>query len=72
MFCFFGTQKCVTLSTSEAEYVALGNAVKELLYLRQVWRFMRPGKVMPCFPVFEDNQSVVQHAQNTITHSSSK
>ena len=32
------TQKSFTLSTSEAEYVALGDAVKELLFLRQVWR----------------------------------
>ena len=55
--CWFSrTQKCVTLSTSEAEYVALGDAVKELLFLRQVWRFMIPGKGMPCFPVFEDNE----------------
>ena len=49
------TQKCITLLTSEAEYVALGDAVKELLFLRQVWRFMLPGKGMPCFPSFEDN-----------------
>ena len=55
--CWFSrTRKCVALSTSEAEYVALGDAVKELLFLRQVWRFMIPGKGMPCFPVFEDNQ----------------
>ena len=33
---FSRTQKCFTLSTSEAEYVALGDAVKELLFLRQV------------------------------------
>ena len=52
--CWFSrTQKCVTLSTSEAEYVALGDAVKELLFLRQVWRFMLPGKGMPCFSIFE-------------------
>ena len=39
--CWFSrTQKCVTLSTSEAEYVALGDAVTELLVLRQVWRFI--------------------------------
>ena len=31
---FSKTQKCVTLSTSEAEYVALGDAVKDLLFLR--------------------------------------
>ena len=35
--CWFSrTQKCVTLSTSEAEYIALGDAVKELSFLRQV------------------------------------
>ena len=52
---FSRTQKCVILSTSEAEYVALGDAVKELSFLRQVWRFMLPSKVMPCFSVFKDN-----------------
>ena len=51
--CWFSrTHKYVTLSTSEAEYVALGDAVKELLFLRQVWRFMLPGKGMLCFPFF--------------------
>ena len=71
--CWFSrTQKCVTLSTSEAEYVALGEAVKKLLFLRQVWRFMLPIKVMPCFPVFEYNQGAVQLAQNPITNSNSK
>ena len=45
--------------TSEAEYVALGDAVKELLFLRQVCRFMLPGKGMPCFPIFKDNQGAV-------------
>ena len=31
--CWFSrTQKCTTISTSEAEYVALGDAVKRLLF----------------------------------------
>ena len=34
---FSRTHKCVTLSTSDTEYVALGDEVKEL-FLRQVWR----------------------------------
>ena len=35
--CWFSrTKKCVALSTFEAEYVALGDAVKELSFLRQV------------------------------------
>ena len=33
---------------------------------------MFPIKVMPCFPVFEDNQGTVQLAQNPITNSNSK
>ena len=71
--CWFSkTQKCVTLLTSEAEYVALGDAVKELLFLRQISRFMLPNKVMPCFPVFEDNQGTVQLAQNPVTNSNLK
>ena len=64
-------QKCVTLSTSEAEYVALGDAV-ELLFLRQVWRFMIPGKGMPCFSVFEDNQGAFQLSKNPVSNSNSK
>ena len=49
------------------------NAVKELLFLRQVWCFMLPGKGMSCFSVFEDNQGAVQLVgQNTVTNSSSK
>ena len=71
--CWFSrTQKCVTLSTSEAEYVAHGDAVKELLFLRQVWHFMSPGKGMPCFSIFEDNQGAVQLAQNPVSNSNSK
>ena len=66
------TQKCVNLLTSEADYVALGDAVKGLLLLRQVWRFMLPGKVMPCFPVFEDNEGAVQLAQNPVINSNLK
>ena len=69
---FSRTQKCVTLSTSEAEYVALGDAVKELLFLRQVWRFMTPGKGMPCSPVFEDNHGALQLSKNPVSNSNSK
>ena len=69
---FSRTQKCVTLSTTEAEYVALADVIKEVLFLRQVWRFMLPDVGMPCIPVFEDNQGAVQLAQNPITNSNSK
>ena len=71
--CWFSrTQKCVTLSTSEAEYVTLGNAVKELLFLGQVWRSMIPGKGMTCFVVFEDNQGALQLSKNPVSNLNSK
>ena len=71
--CLFSrTQKCVTLSTSAAEYVALGDAVKELLFLRQVWRFMISCKGRPCFPVFENNQGALQLSTNPVSNSNSK
>ena len=71
--CWFSrTQKCVTLPTSEVKYVALGDAVKELLFLRQVWRFMIPGKGMPCVSVFEDNQGALKVSKNPMSSSNSK
>ncbi|CAB1115738.1 unnamed protein product [Ectocarpus sp. CCAP 1310/34] len=66
------TQKCVTLSTTEAEYVSLADVMKEVSFLRQVWRFMLPEAGMPCIPVFEDNQGAIQLAQNPISNSISK
>ncbi|CAB1113161.1 unnamed protein product [Ectocarpus sp. CCAP 1310/34] len=68
---FSRTQRCVTISTTEAEYVALGDVVKEILFLRQIWRFMLPQVGMPCIPVFEDNQGAIQLAQNPISNSNS-
>ena len=47
-----------TLFTTKAEYVALADVIKEVLFLRQVWRFMLPKVGKPCIPVFEDNQRV--------------
>ena len=66
------TQKCVTLSIFVAVYVALGDAVNELLFLRQVWRFMIPGKGMPCFPVFGDNEGALQLSKNPVSNSNSR
>ena len=66
------TQKCVTLSTTEAEYVALADVIKEVLFLRHIWRFMLPEVGMPCIPVFEDNEFAVQLTQNPITNSNSE
>ena len=69
---FPGLKNALPFRLSEAECVALGDAVKELLFLGHVWRFMLPSKVMPCFPIFEDNQGAVRLAQSPVTNSYSK
>ena len=33
---------------------------------------MLPGKGMPCFPIFEDNQGAVQLSRNPVSNSNSK
>ena len=69
---FSRTQKCVTLSTTEAEYVAMSECVKEAIFMRHVWCFILPARGVPCMKVFEDNQGAVQLAQNPMTNSNSK
>ncbi|CAB1102594.1 unnamed protein product [Ectocarpus sp. CCAP 1310/34] len=69
---FSRRQKCVTLSTTEAEYVSLEDVIKEVMFLRQVWRFKLPKAGMPCVPVFKDNEEAIQLAQNPIGNSYSK
>ena len=66
------TQKCITLSTTEAEYVAMSDVMKEVLGLRHVWRFMLPQAGMPCIPMYEDNAGSIQIANNPVSNSNSK
>ena len=68
MSSFSRTQEWLTFFISEAEYVALGDAVKEFLLLRQVWRSMLHGNGMPCFLIFQDNQGAVQLPKNEVSN----
>ena len=43
---------CVTLSTTQAEYVAMSDMGKEIFLLRQVWCFMLPKARMPCIVMY--------------------
>ena len=80
---FSKTQKCVTMSTTQAEYVAMADMGKEILFLRQVWRFMLPAELRPCVPLYEDNdppcvplyednEGAIQIAKHPISNSNSK
>ena len=50
--------------TSEAEYVALSEAVKEVLFLRQVQDFMEPSMRVSTVNVFQDSEGVIKLAIN--------
>ena len=41
----------MTLSTIEAEYVALADTIKEAIFLRYGWRFILPGLGSACITV---------------------
>ena len=63
-------QKVVSLSSMEAEYVALTDAAKEGLFLQQlINEFSREKKPML---IYEDNQSAIKTAQNRIINNRSK
>ena len=57
--------QAVTASgTSEAEYVALSEAVKEALFLRQVQGFMEPSIKIGTVNVVKDNEGAIKLAVN--------
>ena len=66
------TQKCTTLSSSEAEYVAMAEGFKEALFLPSVWRFLLPDSGDPCIKLCEDNNGAIQMGVNPVTNSNSK
>ena len=53
---FSRTQISVTLSSTEAEYVALAAGIKEtiLFFLRYIWSFILPNRDVGCTLVKED------------------
>ena len=64
-------QKCVALSTAEAEYVALSGAAQECLWLRQLEAELGCPPEGPTL-IFEDNQSAIAMAKNPQFHGRAK
>ena len=69
---FFRTQKSVTLSSTEAEYVALAAGIKETIFLRYIWSFIFPDRDVGCTLVKEDNVGAIYLAKNPATTPNSK
>ena len=61
---FSSSQKIVTISTTEAEYVALGDGVKEALFVKGVLSFIIPSISENCIKVFVDNDGTISLANN--------
>ena len=60
-------QKCVALSTAEADYVALFGAAQECLRLRQLEKKLESSSDGPAL-IYEDNQSAIAMAKNPQFH----
>ena len=67
-----GTQKNVTLSSMEAEYVAMADGMKEAIFLRYLWNFIFPDRDVGCTLIHEDNVSAIHLACNPATTPNSK
>lgn len=54
---FSRTQGNAALSTTQAEYVGMGDVVKDAFLLKEVLKFMQPQRDECCFlvTVYEDN-----------------
>ena len=69
---FSRTQRSVTLSSTEAEYVAMAEGFKETIFLRYIWSFVLPDRNVGCTTVNEDNEGALHLAKNLATTPNSK
>ena len=66
------TQRCVTLSTTEVEHIALGEGVKEALFMGAVLSLICLVLSGSCVRVFEDNQGGIASAENPLSSARSE
>ena len=66
------TQRVVSLSTSEAEYIAAGYGVKEALFVRAVLSFIAPETCGASVKIPEDNQGTKVLIENPLSSTRSK
>lgn len=67
---YSGKQKTVSVSTANAEYLALGAAAREGLFLQQLHEEM--GTQFKPIEIYEDNQAAIAIAKNPVHYSKQK
>ena len=63
-------QNCVSLSTTEAEYIAAASCCAQLLWMRQTLKDY--GVICDKVPILCDNESAIKIAYNPVQHSKTK
>ena len=66
------TQKCVSQSTSEEKYLAMGDGVKEALFVNGMLQFLRSSRKPRKIDVLEDNEKAIALAEYPLSSSRSK
>lgn len=69
---FSRTQRRVTLSSTESEYVALADCMKESLFLRQMLEALQPDANAMGIRVYEDNDRAILSARHTVNSGPTK
>ena len=69
---FSRMQKSATLSSTEAEFVAMAEGLKEAIFLRYIWNFIFPDGDVGCTTVHEDHVGALHLANNPATTPNSK
>lgn len=64
-------QKCVTISTTESEYVAICETAKKVVWMRNILQHINLPQLSPT-PMFCDNKSAIQLAKNPQFHKRTK
>ena len=67
---YSGKQGSVSCSTANAEYLALGTAAREALYLKQLYKEI--GVDLKAVRIYEDNQAAIAIAKNPVFHCKQK
>ena len=65
------SHKQATVALSTAEYIVIGSAVQEAMWLRQLLSDLRCDMKMP-MEILEDNQGAIAIAKNPVRHKRSK